>query len=316
MGAGRQCLLRLEGDALALVDKRPGDASLHVAARTPAQAEEALGRLREVLSAGAKPDDTVSLSFWYGVRGMGRSIHREIRVSPWTEIAGNHSKPTREALGRLLDLVARPALAGLELWAERLPGPAADSSEPRGGRLILWHGRPGTGKTHALQALVRGWQDWCAPHFIADPETFLGESSAYLMEVLTDSDPDASRSREWRLIVLEDSGELLSADARARTGQALSRLLNITDGLLGQGMNALVLVTTNEPVGKLHPAVGRPGRCWAEIEFVPLTKDEGNRWLRTRGSPARVDSPTPIADLYAILEDRERPQEAAFGFAA
>ena len=28
-----------------------------------------------------------------------------------------------------------------------------------GGRLILWQGRPGTGKTYALGALGRAWRD-------------------------------------------------------------------------------------------------------------------------------------------------------------
>lgn len=49
------------------------------------------------------------------------------------------------------------------------------------------------------------------------------------------------------------------------------------DGLIGQGFNLLVLVTTNEPVGKLHPAVVRQGRCLAEIEFGPLGEPRGPR---------------------------------------
>ena len=68
-------------------------------------------------------------------------------------------------------------------------------------------------------------------------------------------------SPSWKLVVLEDSGELLSIDAHERTGQALSRLLNVTDGVLGQGTKAIVLVTTNEPLRKLHPAIRRAGRC-------------------------------------------------------
>ena len=52
--------------------------------------------------------------------------------------------------------------------------------------------------------------------------------------------------KPWRLLVLEDTGELLSADARDRAGQGLSRFLNVVDGLIGQGLRVLVLVTTNE----------------------------------------------------------------------
>ena len=33
--------------------------------------------------------------------------------------------------------------------------------DEHGGRLILWHGEPGTGKTHALRALAWEWRKWC-----------------------------------------------------------------------------------------------------------------------------------------------------------
>ena len=42
----------------------------------------------------------------------------------------------------------------------------------------------------------------------------------------------------WRLLLLEDCDELIGADAKRASGQALSRLLNLTDGLLGQGRRA------------------------------------------------------------------------------
>lgn len=142
-------------------------------------------------------------------------------------------------------------------------------------------------------------------------------AASYLLEVLTAADPEPARGREWRLVILEDAGELLSADARERIGQALSRLLNVTDGLMGQGMNALVLVTTNEPVGKLHPAVARPGRCWAQVEFTPLSVREANAWLATQGCEQRVNASATIADLYALAHGRTATQaEPRFGFAA
>ena len=71
-------------------------------------------------------------------------------------------------------------------------------------------------------------------------------------------------------VPFEDADELLRADAKRATGQSLSRLLNVADGFIGQGVNAIVHITANEPLGRLHPAVVRPGRCLAEVEFPAL----------------------------------------------
>ena len=110
----------------------------------------------------------------------------------------------------------------------------------------------------------------------------------------------------------------MAASARAEVGQGLSRLLNLTDGLLGQGVRCILLVTTNEPIGRLHPAVRRPGRCWASIDFGPFGVDEANAWLALRGSERTVRGPSTLAELYAIAEDRELGHEVpgeGFGFA-
>jgi hypothetical protein len=81
--------------------------------------------------------------------------------------------------------------------------------------------------------------------------------------------------------------------------------------LIGQGLRILVLVTTNEPLKALHPAVARPGRCAANIEFGRLSAEEAADWLQDHGEAEPVGEPTLLADLYATVEGRE-PVSAAF----
>src|SRR5260370_30164255 len=86
--------------------------------------------------------------------------------------------------------------------------------------------------------------------------------------------PDFQESAEperWRLLILEDSGEMMRIDAKKSLGQGLSRLLNISDGILGQGTRTMILITTNEELGKLNRAITRPGRCLSEIRFDLFT---------------------------------------------
>ena len=44
------------------------------------------------------------------------------------------------------------------------------------------------------------------------------------------------------------------AGAHADVGQGLARLLNVCDGMVGQGLRILILLTTNEDLGTMHPA--------------------------------------------------------------
>jgi len=219
-------------------------------------------------------DDTVPIGFWYASLHGPRRLQRDIDAAPWPCISGNYSAPVRAALDRLM---------------------ALDGQVVRG-RLLLLHGPPGTGKTTVLRALAQQWRSWCQVDCVLDPERLFGDP-AYLMNVALGAGGDDDGPR-WRLLVLEDCDELIRGEAKANAGQALSRLLNLTDGLLGQGRNALIAITTNEDLAALHPAVVRPGRCLARIEVGRLAFDEAVAWLGTaRGVDARGAT---LAELYAL----------------
>ncbi|MET0417730.1 MAG: DUF5925 domain-containing protein [Actinoplanes sp.] len=217
--------------------------------------------------------DSVPIGFWhFGPHGP-RRVQREIDAAPWEKIQANYARPVAETLERLMTL---------------------DGSVVNG-RLLLLHGEPGTGKTTALRALAQQWRSWCQVDCVLDPERLFGDP-AYLMSVALGSG-DENEPR-WRLLMLEDCDELISGEAKASAGQSLSRLLNLTDGLLGQGRNALIAITTNEDLASLHPAVVRPGRCLASIEVGRLPYAEATAWLGTsRGVSA--DGAT-LAELYAL----------------
>lgn len=270
---------------LASFEIRADFAHVTAAGADPELLERTVDELVAKLPAQKSPEISTPIAIWSeDGHGSGHMALRELEPERWRDLADGYSSAVREDLEPLMNLRAAPA----------------------SGRLILWHGEPGTGKTHALRALAHEWRDWCSVHFVADPDRFIGEGMTYMLGVLNVDGFDHPDSKRQKLIVLEDSGELLSMDARQQSGHGLSRLLNLSDGLLGIGTNTITLISTNEPLGRLHPAVHRPGRCLAETEFTALDVDEASEWLAARGSAAIVDGPKTIAQLYAILEGRDQ----------
>jgi hypothetical protein len=311
-GEGREAIVAAREGTLVLMSLGSGWIQVQVAGNDADRVASSLAELKELFpptdpSAAHK----VNVQFWTYSRHGPIASHREVAVPEWAEVEANYTASTRAGLNRLM-LAFRPA---------------------HGGQLILWHGEAGSGKTFALRALAWEWRDWCEFKYIVDPDSFFGEHADYLMQVLTQPgyaelpDPRAMHhmamsgdipyfpggplgekvggSEAWRVLVLEDTGELLTPDAKSIIGQGLSRFLNVVDGLIGQGLRILVLVTTNEPIKALHPAVARPGRCAANIEFGRLSGEEADKWLEDRGAPEPVGRPTLLADLYAVIEGRE-----------
>jgi hypothetical protein len=170
------------------------------------------------------------------------------------------------------------------------------------GRLLLLHGPPGTGKTSALRTLARSWRDWCQVDCVLDPERLFSDVG-YLMDIAIGEEDGPGKGR-WRLLLLEDCDELIRGNAKADTGQALSRLLNLTDGLLGQGRNVLVAITTNERFSALHPAVVRPGRSLANVEVGRFPREEAVAWLGAGHAAASAVGPggATLAELFALRD--------------
>lgn len=285
--SGQEALIQVD-ECLVVIEVSQGFVKGHISGARE-QVDAVTARLKAAFpEAQGGVGAEIPITFWRGSARGPAASSRRIAVEPWEQVASNYPALTVRLLGPLMN--------------DFRPGSS--------GRLLLWHGDPGTGKSHALRTLGWEWREWCAIEYVIDPERFLGDSDYLLRILLHEPEEDferhmhehSSQESRWRLLVLEDAGELVSAQAREQVGQQLSRLLNTVDGLLGEGLKLMMLITTNEPLGRMHPAVARPGRCAAEIEFTCFGTQQARAWLAARGVTAIPPADPTLADLFALTE--------------
>jgi len=243
---------------------------------------ESIVRSLELTAKPAPQPETIRLNLWHTkFRPVQNS--RRLPTEHWASIEENYPKVTRDHLADVMHL-----------------------NQPGGsGQLMLWHGPAGTGKTTALRALMTEWEGWCKFHYITDPERFF-DDPGYITEVMFPEQPirDEDCQPTWRLIIVEDNDRFIRHNNARSNTDGLGRLLNLTDGILGQGYRNIVLLTTNEPLDRIHPALTRPGRCLASIEFDRFSPIEAANWLPD-GLPI-PNGPMTLAEMYESAKAHTR----------
>lgn len=152
--------------------------------------------------------------------------------------------------------------------------------------IILLHGEPGTGKSYYLRylsSLLKKQVIFIPPVMI---ESFNGVT---FFEFLF---------RHPNTVIVIEDAETLMFDREEFEQSPVSVLLNITDGLLSDGLNIQVICTFNTALDRIDPALMRKGRLIARYEFGPLAPEKATALSKKLGFNQTYTEPVKLSDIY------------------
>jgi hypothetical protein len=218
-------------------------ACVHVYASTAARAEALEMRLRKAVPTPIKrPDEP----FFYMLRkdGVDISTERVLNIS-----ANLDDEDMRLCYGA-------DSLGWLDNFATLTKKP---------GGISILDGPPGTGKSTSIAQLMRRLYKTHVFYVLS-----VSQHEALHHEGMVEFWQSQGRRHpnEVKVIIMEDAEKIL-LQRRSDNNEAVSALLNIADGLIGQMLRVHVLCTLNQGMEYLDPAILRPGRL-RSYRFVGL----------------------------------------------
>ena len=167
--------------------------------------------------------------------------------------------------------------------------------EKPSGRIAIFQGIPGTGKTYLIRSMVGAVEN---AMFVVMPASLVPSlDGPDFVNTLYNT---YNKSDGPLVLIIEDADTVL-APRGADNMHSISSLLNLSDGILGNLMDIRIVATTNATLDDLDEAVKRPGRLTKCVVVDELDYEAANVVYRR----LLVDN-----ELEKLPEDATEEQEA------
>lgn len=179
--------------------------------------------------------------------------------------------------------------------------------------LYMFHGSPGTGKSTFLKYLTTKVNK----DFIYIPATMI-ESFVNNPNTLS-----SLLSKKNSVLILEDAEKtIVKRMGDNYDSSAVTSLLNISDGILGDILKCPIILTYNCSKNDIDDALRRKGRLQVDYEFGPLSIEESKKLAKKLGFTKKeieekITKEMTLAEIYNLTkktELSEAKEERVIGF--